>query len=1619
MATQKEQRLKILNAKKEQYFAGLQRLYDNSRDISTTEKVAYFKMRYASLSETKSKLLAVVDEINLLQCELDEEFVPNFKLIETIDDLVCRIEYVAIKVIDSYSTRPTPVSTVRQDRKSIRKLPEMPLPKFSGDSKEWPRFIECYNSMIHNNPDLSDVNRVHYLLGCLTDNALSVCSGIAPTGENYRIILNALIDKYEDKRSIANSLLDQLLTFKQSSTENVQSLDSFLEKFDPAVTALRKIDIPDLADYIFAYLALQKLNPETQRLLENTRRNVEMPSYNDIIIFIKEQAKICSRTSSVETKTFNSHAKGCGDHDNIGGCLACPKFLEKTPEERYKITRSNNLCLNCLAFHKIINCKSNYSCRICNLKHHTLLHFQRQVESKPSDSKLEIAITDSSLRNTHSPISSGTSSDSANSSSLNCYSITPNNDICNSTVLLSTAKVNVLDVFGNLHEGRFLMDSGSHANFLTLEFSRRLKLRPSICQTTVLEIGSNRSFVHGRASTVCISKINAAQRFTLDVLVVDKIADQLPTSQVDLSVLTYIKKVPLADDEFHVPGKVDGIIGAHLFAQLLGSQRITGPPNTPLAIETKLGYVLMGCAPVVSPIDNLHSFFLTTDSSLETLLKRFWELEDVPALTFENPEDIECENFFKSTYKREANGRYTVALPFQIDSSFLGDSYATTHRRFLSLEKRLEKDETLRIQYSSIIQDYLTQGHMSKVMEHSPIEPNYFIPHHAIFKPGSSTTPVRIVFDASCKTTSLYSLNDILFTGPKVQSDICTMLLNFRLFQVALSADIRQMYRQIDIRTDHRNFQKILWRFSPLEPIEVYRLNTVTFGVKCSPFLALRTLRQLANDEESSFPLASQIVRRDMYVDDLVTSIPSPSVAIKLYSELKELFSRGGFQLLKWATNSSALREYIPTEDSITSPIYFENDSLKVLGLEWNPTSDFLSFSFTIMSRACTKRNILSTIARCYDPLGFLEPVTLLLKLLVKECWTLQLDWDTPCPPKFKIPRYIGVTLNQPVVIVGFADACLTSYGAVVYLVSMGDRTQGHHLVAKTKVSPVKVVTIPKLELYIRKLYALSDSSVALSWIATCPSKLPIFIANRVVQIRSQLDLSSWYHVNGKDNISDCLSRGLTPYQFINNRCWASGPEWLKMDVSKWPIRTVHAKENQSEMKLSLVASQGQENPFYSLIARCSKWIISVLDLRTAELALIKLIQRKHFSSEFALLTKGILPPSLRHLRPFLNDNLIRVGGRLSNSDSEFDVQHPILLPKREHLVDLLIDHYHQLNLHTGPHLVLSLLRQRYWILAARGIIRRRIQNCNTCFRLKPKPQIPIMGDLPACRVRQAKAFLHTGCDYAGPISIIPYRRRGVRPIKAYICLFVCMATKAVHLELVTSLSTDHFLQAFKRFLSRRGVVIEIHSDNGTNFIGARACLNELYKFILSPEYNDAVRNELAKREIQWKLIPPSAPHMGGLSVGSKLQIECVLNSRPLCVLSSDPSEPTILTPAHFLTLGPLTHFPAYDYSNINISRLDRFQLIDRMIHDFWKRWKLEYLTTLQVRSQWNTEHNPVQIGTIVVVEQPNTPPLQWPLGIIEKVYPGKDQVVRVVDVRTKYGTYRRPVIKVCPLPSQ
>lgn len=560
---------------------------------------------------------------------------------------------------------------------------------------------------------------------------------------------------------------------------------------------------------------------------------------------------------------------------------------------------------------------------------------------------------------------------------------------------------------------------------------------------------------------------------------------------------------------------------------------------------------------------------------------------------------------------------------------------------------------------------------------------------------------------------------------------------------------------------------------------------------------------------------------------------------------------------------------------------------------------------------------------------------------MLQQLWRLQVQWDDPLPNDIKehwiayrtslcllndllIPRQItceGDIVN--IQIHGFSDASIYAYGCCLYL--RCTNSSGVHtsklMCAKSKVAPLKAISLPRLELcaalllarlsnkIISKLhvkvnnsYFWSDSKIVLSWITSSSTKWTTFVAHRVGEIQELTSITNWSHVNTKENPADIISRGCCPSKLSQMPLWWFGPEWIIKDEIIRPNNenTSNLVIPEREATISNVCTNTtnshDETPLSSLlnkyssikrlfrvIAYCLRYKHNLLhkesrligsisneEIKYARITIIKIIQKKEFYSEIQDLMqlKNVKTSSkLFRLCPFIDDDgLIRVGGRLKNAVSiDIYQRHPIVLPADNYFTRLLFKYEHERCMHGGPQATLSAIRLIYWPLNGRNIARSTVHQCVKCFRYKPIVIQPIMDQLPYDRVEPARPFLKCGVDFAGPFLVKSSLRRKAPLLKGYICIFVCFTTKAVHIELVGDLSTQAFISALNRFFDRRGKSITIYSDNATNFVGANHKLKEWYDLFQTEQHKKKLEEVLTENEVQWKFIPPRSPHFGGL----------------------------------------------------------------------------------------------------------------------------------------------------------
>ncbi|KAJ8735648.1 hypothetical protein PYW07_007268 [Mythimna separata] len=1025
----------------------------------------------------------------------------------------------------------------------------------------------------------------------------------------------------------------------------------------------------------------------------------------------------------------------------------------------------------------------------------------------------------------------------------------------------------------------------------------------------------------------------------------------------------------------------------------------------------------------------------------------------------------------------------------------------------------MERHPAFAQKYKEFMEDYERLGHMSESDFQFDTE-HYVIPHHGIFKRDSDK--IRVVFDGSCKTTNGVSLNQCLHSGEALQNDITKILINFRRHQVVFTTDVKQMFRMTWIHPEDRRYQLILWRSDPSQELKVYELNTNTYGLRSSPYVTIRTLLELAAQWMEAHPdsKAADVVRDAVFVDDILTGADSIEEAEVLKTELIELMRSAGYELRKWSTNEPYLLRDLP-EDHCDQPREFDaNDPksfIKVLGIQWEPISDTMSYRINIPSdKAVTKRSILSTIARLYDPCGYCAPVIIRFKNLLQELFMDGLHWDEAVPEatvenwkymiddlynmeRLKIPRCLALPNAVSYTLHGFGDASEAGYAACIYLRSEDARgnVKVNLVMAKSKVAPIKTrQTIPKLELSaahlvcqllnhvadgyeksikIDTLYAWSDSSIVLAWVETQPHCLQTFECNRVQFIQNSPRKLNWRHVPSDLNPADCASRGLSAEDLIHHPLWWTVP-WLGKEEFRWPNKYVRPAElpgfkrvvntNVVQLKPWDISLLERVSSFTKLInttgyvlrfirnlrtdklMRPESCILSLSETRDAVKYWIKRIQELEYETEIRLLKqqKRVIT-SLQKLSVFLDsEGVIRVGGRLRHSELTYGARHPVLLPKDTKFVQLLMEHYHKTYCHIGANGLIAILRREYWITSVRKQAARTIRRCKRCFRFSVAEQPPRMADLPADRVCRARPFNGVATDFAGPYMVKSSLLRNAKSVKTYFCVFVCVATKAVHVELVSSLSVEAFIAAFTRFVSRRGLPSLIRSDRGTNFVGANKYLKEVNQFLLEKEH--ILKEQFRRQHIHWEFNPPASPHMGGLfeaavksvkqllkrEIGDTIMtfeelstllctIEAILNSRPLVAMSEDPGDLEVLTPGHFLIGQPLVAVPVIPWSETKMSRLSRFQMLQKLQQNIWARWHLEYLSTLQSRNKWYHDVDNLNINDLVFIKDENTPPLHWKLGRVIELHRGKDNVIRSVRLRTQSGELVRPVVKLFKLP--
>ena len=1623
-------------------------------------KLENAQSRVEALSDTDEEALAEQAYVeDVLTDALDMQVRAKSKL---------KADAVAAAPIVPVAAAPVPVivnAAPAQPPVAVQ-LPKEELPKYDGDPLKYAEFIDRFKTSVHTNASLPASRKMVYLKQCLIGSAEKALEGWDCTEASYASAFQYLEDRFGDPDVRMDALLSILLDLEKVESEsNTKDLRKMIDTVESTIRSLKSLDV-DMASFgrMFKLILLRRI-PKNCRLgflrsgKEQTLENLTKFLCEEIRILEKgkDKAPLSAAGSSEMEEKPSSKQKYKSDHSAGSArkvepkssqgmkhrtvftvkasdepCVFCAgkhssEKCSKSPAERLKIASEKKLCFLCLdSGHYTFRCHVKERCGKdgCSRRHHILLHDdEKDKQQQSSDGKLNVKLM---------------------------------NTIAHSESVLLPVVATSVQGEHRKAKVRGILDSGSNVSFCSDELADELHMKVlGKKELRVTSFNSKEKLIHSREVVARFEKLDGS---TLEVHAFTVPSLGIQQNKVDPSVLN-VDELKGSEFQFGDVTRDDGsaptdlyfLLGSDVLASVMTGKRIMVGSGLG-AIETCFGWVLQGqvnqSGRSSSSIVCLSKAVEIDEDDLSQRLEAFWETEDVPKSSSQTEVALEC---FEKDLKME-NGKYVVPLPFVDDRRPTPNGFVA-QAMFKRMKNRLKEVD----EYRNVFNEYVSFGAIERDPDER-MDVGYFLPHHAVLRPSSDTHKVRIVFNASHKMKDGFSLNDVLETGPNILPNVATILMKFRWGAVALTGDIQKAFLTIGILPEHRKFLRLAWEQG--EPMRMCRLP---FGLNCAPFLLQATilihLKKSFESGKISFDEYERIVN-SFYMDDLISSMDSKEERDNLIAIAEELFGQAGMTIHKWRFADDR------NDDSNTT----------VLGMNWDCQNDQLSVAdLKLKPRGeWTKRSFLGVLSSVFDPLGVLSPLVLWGKILMQRVWKSDATgWDEVLSDELteeinrwseelkkvssvKIDRWLNTSFSKDEFWIHcFVDASESGFGACVYVVT---RSTSMLLTSKTRVAPLKVSSLPRLELQAavmgvhlvefvlkaipkpEKIFYWSDSKVTLAWLNSPSYKWATFVANRVAEIQRRSSSDQWLHVPGTDNPADWASRGCE-VESLQSDFWLHGPSWI-CSPTDWPAQ--HEKESTDvEMKKVKTVAAVEVEEQVDLFPRSSSWkkivrLIALIrrmktkrasaepdhknvqplddeELNAAESTLIRMIQSNYYAEEIAALKKNDAvqrSSSLWKLDPFMDaEGLLRVGGRIGKSLLNYDAQHPIILPHGDRYVAALVEDTHLDLHHGGVDSMVTSLRNKFWITKAKRLCRKVKTKCMTCKRFDGKVMNEVMAPLPEERVTLSRPFSFIGVDFAGPFMT---KVRG-EVTKSYLLVIVCCSTRALHLELTESLMTEDFILAFRRFVARRGWPKGIRSDNGRTFVKAAEMLKISWKF--NPPHAPWWGGQF-ERYVQL-VKKPLARVLGQALVSQKelealfLELERTINSRPLIKPSDDVKDPGPVTPA--MLLGEVFDEKGTELKFNADQVTKRMRYVEKLRKNLSRRWHDEYLGSLMERRRTFFHRHEIQVGDLAFLDT-GKKRVDWPMVKITEIFRGSDGRTRAVRVQVGDTEFIRPVQRLVPL---
>ena len=1145
---------------------------------------------------------------------------PDETILDVLEEAEATIEHIETQIDGLIKVEPELSVKAGEEAKSYKneliKLKRISLPTFSGDKKEYPTWRATFNEFVGKSATTPEFKLLQ-LKEVLVGEAAQLTQGLGYSAEAYECVLERLERKFGGSRRENNLVLEEIDAFVPVRAEFPADLEKFADLLENLVLKFSRSGREAELGSGMLYVTLQKKLPiqiltAYQRWIFDSGKDESILTLKEYVMREAEFHAVASETArGVSDLRFTPNVATCRPVkcslcDNAHHIEKCVDFRQMCLKSRKKLAFSMNLCFKCLARgHHSDSCPEHGNNR------HYLLRRNGESRSVAGDGPQQSTIRTKSaftLRIIPVIIKNGS----------------------------KELKINAL------------LDDGSQQTFINRSVTSYLGI--SEADPNDIDV----KLIGGKMET-----IKGAASVQLEVLPVDKnsvhLISALTTSRVtgDLRGRTWIdvgkkyrhlRGIPL---ENFCSKKVDILIGLDNPEMHVSLEERTGNPGEPLARLTPLGWSLIG--PVAGKIiekkqshfTRVH--FINNQNELQEIknnIEKLWEVEnmrDEYSNSYSRADEVIITNTMKSIKKVDGN-RYQVSIPWNANKKLLTDNSSTAYKRLRSTEKQLLRKVEVGRLYQSVMEEYIRKGYIRRIDTNKKGITQHLMPHFPVVDMSRDTTKVRVVFDASAKENGV-SLNDAIDPGPNLQRDLMDVLLRFRKNPIAIAADISEMFLQVELKEEDRAFHRFLWRDLRMDDRpEIYEFSRLVFGGTASPFLAQFVSIEHAKRHQKSFPRAAESIIQSTYMDDTLDSVDSSKNGICLYKDLKVIWNDAGMKVHKWLTNDKEVLAAIPLEER-AKRIDLESSidcKTKTLGLTWHADDDVFRFENKMVGeRIDTKRKVLKHTAAIFDPLGFISPLLIKGKMIIQETWKLGLDWDEKLPEellnrvdnffvemqdlhKLEFQRYLKYSKNDLNELHVFADSSEDAYTAVAYMrnKSISTTEVSLNLVAsKTKVAPLKAISMPRLELTaaelgvklatkicnaiainINEVVFWCDSQDVLGWIYNESRNFRSFVAHKIGKIQYSVSPQQWRYVPTQLNPADVATRGTTTVKdLLNiNNVWLQGPSFLKMDKSSWPLSITvpsslpeqrpgrrHAKTAKSIVSIKCV-----DQPVKSIIAK-------------------------------------------------------------------------------------------------------------------------------------------------------------------------------------------------------------------------------------------------------------------------------------------------------------------------------------------------------------------------------------------------------------------------------------------------